>query len=88
MVRLGKVYRGLMVHMLPTNEKLRRRAAQIVRTVTGCSEVTAAEAVAKANGDVKTAALVACGMDVGTAQAALAKHEGNLRLAMTELKQM
>ena len=25
MVRLGRVYRGLMVHMRPTNEKLRRR---------------------------------------------------------------
>jgi len=85
MVRLGKVYRGLMVHMLPTNEKLRRRSVQIVRSVTGCSEEIAAESVVKANGDVKTAALVACGMDTDAAQAALVKHDGNLRLAMTEL---
>ena len=44
MVRLGKVYRGLMVHMRPTNDKLRRRAAQMVVTITGCSDDAAVAA--------------------------------------------
>ena len=62
MVRLGRVYRGLMVDMRPTNEKLRRRAVQMVVTITGCADEIAAGAVAKAGGDVKLAVLLARGL--------------------------
>lgn len=85
MVRLGKVYRGMMVHMRPTNEKLRRRAAQMVVTITGCEESVATTAVAKSEGDVKLAVLLACGLESGAAKALLEKHDGNLRLAMAEI---
>jgi N-acetylmuramic acid 6-phosphate etherase len=85
MVRLGKVYRGLMVHMRPTNEKLRRRAAQMVVTLVGCTEGAAVEAMAKADGDVKLAVLLARGLESGAARALLAKHEGNLRSALAEV---
>jgi N-acetylmuramic acid 6-phosphate etherase len=84
MVRLGKVYRGLMVHMRPTNEKLRRRAERMVMTITDCEAAAAAEALVKAQGDVKLAALLACGMEAERAAALLQKHDGNLRLAMAE----
>ena len=85
MVRLGKVYRGLMVHMRPTNEKLRRRAAQMVVTLVGCTEDVAVDAMAKADGDVKLAVLLARGVESGAAQALLTKHEGNLRGALAEI---
>jgi len=84
MVRLGKVYRGLMVHMRPTNEKLRRRAAQMVVTITGCSDEAAASALANADGDVKLAVLLASGAEKAAAEAALRKHDGNLRFALAE----
>ena len=35
MIRLGFVYRGLMVEMLPTNAKLRERAVRMVADLTG-----------------------------------------------------
>ncbi|RYG37338.1 MAG: N-acetylmuramic acid 6-phosphate etherase [Burkholderiales bacterium] len=85
MVRLGKVYRGLMVHMRPTNAKLRNRAAQMVVTITGCDEQTASDAMARADGDVKLAVLLASGVDAATASSALSKHAGNLRLALAEI---
>ena len=85
MVRLGKVYRGLMVHMRPTNEKLRRRAVQMVVTITSCTDEVAADAIRKSGGDVKLAALLASGADMQSASAALQKHDGNLRLALVEL---
>jgi N-acetylmuramic acid 6-phosphate etherase len=85
MVRLGKVYRGLMVHMRPTNEKLRHRAAGMVSTITGCDANAAASAIAKSGGDVKLAVLLARGLDQGNASALLLKHEGNLRHALAEI---
>jgi N-acetylmuramic acid 6-phosphate etherase len=85
MVRLGKVYRGLMVHMRPTNAKLRNRAAQMVVTITGCDEQTAADAMARADGDVKLAVLLASGADMATATSALSKHDGNLRFALADI---
>jgi len=85
MVRLGKVYRGLMVHMRPTNAKLRRRAAQMVMSITGCSDDVAADAVAKAGADVMLAVLLARGLERGAAEALIARHDGNLRLALGEL---
>ena len=84
MVRLGKVYRGLMVHMRPTNAKLRNRASQMVVTIVGCDQRTANAAMAKADGDVKLAVLLASGVDMAAATSALAKHDGNLRFALVE----
>ena len=85
MIRLGRVYRGLMVHMRPTNEKLRRRAAQMVAMITDCTEEKAKAAVADAGGDVKLAILLASGAEKSAANALLDKHDGNLRLAMAEM---
>jgi N-acetylmuramic acid 6-phosphate etherase len=87
MVRLGKVYRGRMVHMRPTNAKLRRRAAQMVATLAGCSPEIAEESVAKAGEDVKLAVLLARGVETGAAKGLLEKHQGNLRLALAEIGQ-
>ena len=85
MVRLGKVYRGLMVHMRPTNEKLRRRAVQMVIMITSCTDDVAANAIQRSDGDVKLAALLASGAEMDAASAALQKHDGNLRLALGEI---
>ena len=86
MTRLGHVYQGLMVNMRATNEKLRRRSAQMVMTITGCDERMAAEALAAAGGELKLAALIARGLAPDAAKALLAKHGGNLRGAMGEVR--
>ncbi|HOY78289.1 MAG TPA: hypothetical protein PLN33_10815, partial [Hyphomonadaceae bacterium] len=78
-------YRGLMVHMRPTNAKLRNRAAQMVVTIVGCDQQTANDAMARADGNVKLAVLLASGADMALATSALARHDGNLRFALAEI---
>ena len=55
MVRLGRVWRGQMVDMVARNEKLRLRAVRMVRSLTGCGEAAAREALGRAGGGVKAA---------------------------------
>lgn len=84
MVRMGRVYRGLMVNMRATNAKLRRRSEIMVMQITDCDEATAAEAIRLSSGDLKTAVLIAMGADVQKAQAALERNDGNLRQALAD----
>jgi N-acetylmuramic acid 6-phosphate etherase len=85
MIRLGRVYRGLMVHMRTTNAKLRRRSEIMVRQITGCEESTAIEALGMADGDVKIAALIVFGVDRPLAEAILARSGDNLRIALADV---
>ncbi|WP_229428474.1 N-acetylmuramic acid 6-phosphate etherase [Microvirga pudoricolor] len=85
MIRMGRVYRGLMVDMRATNAKLRRRSVAMVIQITGCDEATAANALSQSDGVVKIAALVALGLSRAEADALLARSEGNLRVALSNL---
>ena len=85
MLRLGRVYRGMMVNMQMTNAKLKRRAETMVARIAGCSEAQAAAALAQADGDIKTAALVVLGYEKAEAASILARHKGNLRRVIDDL---
>jgi glucosamine--fructose-6-phosphate aminotransferase (isomerizing) len=82
MVKLGRVYRGLMVDMRATNAKLRRRAEAVVTALAGCSPADAARFVETADGDVKRAVLLAHGMSAPEATRLLDQRGGNLRMAL------
>ena len=84
MVKLGRVYRGLMVSMRASNAKLIRRAEVIVSQIVGCAENDAAKFVERADGDVKIAVLLGLGWKQTEAVEALLKHEGNLRAVIDE----
>jgi N-acetylmuramic acid 6-phosphate etherase len=84
MVRLGRVYRGLMVDMRASNAKLRRRAAAIASEIVGCPAGEAARYLDEADGDVKTAVLLGLGWDRNEATQLLLRHGGNLRKAIDE----
>ena len=85
MVKLGRVYRGMMVNMRARNAKLRKRAESMVSHIVGCSAEEAAGFVERADGEVKTAVLLGFGVEKGEALAALQRHDGNLRSAIGEL---
>jgi N-acetylmuramic acid 6-phosphate etherase len=85
MIRLGRVYRGMMVDMQTTNAKLRRRAEAMVARIADCSEAQAARALEQTGGDIKLAALVVLGYDKAEADVILAKHKGNLRRVFAAL---
>jgi N-acetylmuramic acid 6-phosphate etherase len=82
MVKLGRVYRGLMVDMRARNAKLRRRAAAILMEIVGCTEAEAARCLEQTDGDLKTAILVGLGLNRDDASRLLQQHGGNLRSAI------
>ncbi len=86
MVRMGRVYRGLMVDMRARNLKLRRRATAIVGEIVNCPEDDAARHLEAADGDLKTAILIGFGLPRGKAAQLLERHAGNLRAAINESK--
>lgn len=59
MIRLGKVYKNLMVDVTPINEKLINRAERIVSLATGISKEKARELLKEANMDTKVAIVMA-----------------------------
>lgn len=75
MLRLGFVYRGLMVNMRISNAKLRGRAEAMIAQVTDVDEATAASALDTADGDIRTGVLIALGVAGGEARAMLASAD-------------
>lgn len=82
MVALGRVHRGRMVAMLPTNAKLRTRGAAMVADLAGVGNAEARAAFGAAEGDVSVAVLIARGMTLADAREALARHGGVLADAL------
>jgi N-acetylmuramic acid 6-phosphate etherase len=85
MLRLGRVFRGMMVNMPPTNAKLKRRAEAMVAQIAHCDPSQAAISLDQAEGDIKTAVLLAMGIDKIEAETILKSCDGNLRRVLAEL---
>jgi len=85
MIRLGRVYRGRMVAMRATNRKLRARGVAMVSELAVCPAEVAADALTRADGDIKRAVLLAGGMSAMRADDLLLRHDGNLRRALREV---
>ena len=83
MVALGKTYGSRMVDVRATNEKLRRRAARMVREITGAAEAEAATALGQAGGRVKLAVvMLLAGVGAAEAERRLAAVGGRVREAL------
>jgi len=83
MVRLGKTYDNLMIDLVATNAKLRRRALRLVREVAGVGEQRARQLLEDANGRVKVAVVMERrGMDAAQAETLLEQHGGLLRAVL------
>ncbi|GAA4697861.1 N-acetylmuramic acid 6-phosphate etherase [Nocardioides nanhaiensis] len=88
MVGAGHTYGAWMVDVLASNEKLRRRAARILREATGADDQRARAALEQSGWRTKTAlvALLA-GLPADRAQALLERHGGRARRALHEHEQ-
>ena len=83
MVRLGKTLGNLMVDARATSEKLRARVVRIVAQATGATDDAAADALAAAEGDAKTAILMLRrGLSADDARGRLDACGRNLRRAL------
>ncbi len=85
MIRLGKTFGNLMVDVQPTNEKLRRRAVEIVITATGVSREEAQRLLEATQYAAKPAIVMAlAGVDAVEAGRRLAANRGHVRQALAE----
>lgn len=83
MVKLGKVYRNLMVDVVSSNEKLVDRAKRIVMAATDCDEKTASIWLTKCDYNVKTAIVtILTGKDVQKALKLLEDSNGFVSKAL------
>lgn len=86
MIRMGRVYDGLMVDVQASNKKLERRSEEMLRHLTGRSGEEARTALASAQGSVKLAVLLLNGCRPEEAKTLLDRHDGRLRAALAELR--
>ncbi len=86
MIRLGRVYGGLMVDVQAANAKLARRSQSMLRHLTGRSGEEVCAALDAADGSVKVAALLLGGCDLGEAKRVLERAGGQLRVALASVE--
>ncbi|MGB3813424.1 MAG: N-acetylmuramic acid 6-phosphate etherase [Shinella sp.] len=85
-IHLGHVHDGHMVNLKTDNIKLKRRACRIVCDISGVGLDEAERLLARSEGSVKTAVLLAAGVqDAGAAQEALDRSGQSLRRALEAL---
>jgi N-acetylmuramic acid 6-phosphate etherase len=83
MIRLGRVYKGLMVDLTAVNDKLVRRSERILMQLSGRDRDEVRDALHRAKGNVKIALLLLEGCDLNEAMSALDGAGGQLRTAKT-----
>jgi N-acetylmuramic acid 6-phosphate etherase len=87
MIRLGRVYKGLMVDVSASNAKLALRREAMLLSLTNRSTEDVREALERAKGSVKRAVLLLEGCDLDTARTALDSVDGRLGAALALLVQ-
>lgn len=85
MIRLGRIYRGMMVEVQACNAKLAKRRERMVAHLTGQSGEPVREALERADGSVKLAVLLLQGYELSEAEAVLEHVGGRLRAALDHL---
>lgn len=78
MIKLGKVYKNLMVNVQASNEKLRKRTVSIIQELTGVSEREAMRYSELAEGDARMAVImILLKVGVDEAREMLERKDGN-----------
>ena len=85
MLRLDRVYEGLMVNMVVSNIKLERRAVKMISAIADCDDSKASDALAQADRDIKTAVLICLGNTLETSRTILNNVDGSLRKALADI---
>ena len=85
MIKMGLVYSNLMSHMRATNEKLRRRAIEIISGEAGLDQESAAQLFEAAESDLRVAIVMAKrNVAKEEAESLLNKHGGSVRRVLDE----
>ena len=86
MIRLGRVYDGMMVDVQATNKKLAQRSEAMLMHLTGRNQKSVRAALKEADGNIKLAVLLLKGCSLAQAKSALARSKGQLRTAIARLE--
>jgi len=83
MMKAGKVYQNLMVDLNVSNHKLMERAKSIISSVTGASGEVSADALDRADLEVKTAiVMIQTNTSPELARTLLSQNKGFVRMAI------
>lgn len=87
MIKMGKVYENYMIDVQVTNLKLKKRAINIVSSITGVSDEVAWDNISKYGG-VKSAlvGIIDSIEDINTVKNLLSQNDGNIQKALEEGK--
>jgi N-acetylmuramic acid 6-phosphate etherase len=88
MIRLGRVYEGLMINMQATNTKLTERSETMLAHLTGRDNTEVQRALSRSNGNIKLAMLLLKGCSPEDAKRALDRTQGRLRAALALLGEL
>ncbi len=86
MTELGRVHRGLMVDMVPSNAKLVARAHAMVAAIAGTGLAEAEAAWHAAGGSVRVAVLMLAGLDRAGAETGLSEAGARLDQALAKIR--
>ncbi len=86
MLRCGLVYRGLMVNMRVSNDKLLQRGQAMIRDIANVSDENAVAALEQAALEIKPGVLIAMGADRDQADHLLRDAHGDLHVAAAALR--
>ncbi len=87
MIRLGKVYRNLMIDLTPVNKKLVERSKNLIMKATDCDRDAAEKAFAASGRKPKIAiVMVLLGIDAAQAERLVAANDGHLSKAVEAFK--
>lgn len=88
MIRLGRTWSNLMVSLVATNSKLRRRSVRILEEATGAPQAACEAALRDARGDLKVALVSAlAGAAPSAAGEALKDAGGSVRAAVARMRE-
>jgi len=86
MIRMGKVYKNLMVDLKPVNHKLVLRSIRLIREVTGCTEEEAKESFDASGKRPKTAiVMILLKKDRDEAEKLLRDADGHISLLINQI---
>ena len=78
MIKLNRVYKGFMIDVVASNEKLKKRSQYILSEITGCSEETAIKFLKKTNYNIRLSLMLFHNYTIEDAQKILEENDNDL----------
>ena len=78
MIKLNRVYKGFMIDVVASNEKLKKRSQYILSEITGCSEETAIKLLKQTNYNIRLSLMLFHNYAIEDAQKILEENDNNL----------